>query len=277
MAAPRSRTRPRASFHNRFQYGLTRKREQSQQWYPAGICIPVDNVGCEGAFDTFTGGNYYGLPVIIQGANGYSAMGPALLDYSEANGSDYPNRLDVINNRDQFLYQGDYRLTPHLILLAGFQYENERAAEREPYPVPAYATNDEINRTNYDYIFGAHGDFLKERIFYTLGMDAMHYQLIGNGIRPHAGLGAYVLRPRNGIFSGTRLTFSFSQGIREPKLTDEIGSLYDFLEGRTRWFRDNSAVSHRSHRRAHGAHLGGRRRAGLLEPAHPLPRKLLPQ
>ena len=33
-----------------------------------------------------------------------------------------------------------------------------------------------------------------------------------------------------GIFSGTRLYFNFSQGIREPKLTDEFGSLYDFLE-----------------------------------------------
>jgi vitamin B12 transporter len=35
-------------FHNRFQYGLTRKREQSQQWYPAGICIPAGS--CGGAF-----------------------------------------------------------------------------------------------------------------------------------------------------------------------------------------------------------------------------------
>jgi iron complex outermembrane receptor protein/vitamin B12 transporter len=217
-------------FHNRFQAGLTRKREQSRQWYPAGVCMPLNGVGCDGAFDTFTGGNFYGLPVTIQGANGYSATGPVLLDYSAANGGDYPNRLDVISNRDQFLYQGDFHLTPHFMILAGFQYENERAAEREPYPIPAYATNDEINRTNYDYIFGLHGDFLKQRLFYTLGGDVMHYQLIGNGIRPHAGLSGYALRPRKGVFSGTRLNFSFSQGIREPKLTDEFGSLYDFLE-----------------------------------------------
>jgi iron complex outermembrane receptor protein/vitamin B12 transporter len=210
-------------FHNRFQYGLTRKREQSQQWYPAGICIPAGS--CDGAFDTFTGGNFYGLPVTIKGANGYSAVGPALLNYSAANGGAYPNRLDVINNRDQFLYQGDYRLTPHLILLAGFHYENERAAEREP----VYSINEAKDRTNYDYIFGAHGDF-KRRLFYTLGMDVMHYQLIGNGVSPHAGLSYYVLRPHKVIFSGTRLNASFSQGIREPKLTDEIGSLYDVLE-----------------------------------------------
>jgi iron complex outermembrane receptor protein/vitamin B12 transporter len=211
--------------HNRFQYGLTRKREQSQQWYPAGICIPADT--CVNPPADVIPGNYYGLPGIIQGANGYSAMGPALLDYSTANFAIYPNRLDIVNNRDQFLYQGDLRLTPHLLLLAGFQYANERGVEREP----VYFINDQKSRTNYDYIFGAHGDFLNDRLFYTLGMDVMHYQLIGNGIRPRAGFGFYALRPRSGIFSGTRLNFSFSQGIREPKITDEIGSLYDFLEG----------------------------------------------
>jgi iron complex outermembrane receptor protein/vitamin B12 transporter len=215
-------------FHNRFQYGLTRKREQSQQWYPAGICIPGypgDDCKSIPPPDKFPG-NYYGLPVLIQGANGYSAMGPALLDYSTANFSVYPNRLDLISNRDQFLYQGDLRLTPHLILLAGFHYQNERGVEREP----VYSIDEAANWTNYDYIFGAHGDFLKERLFYTLGMDVMHYQLIGNGISPHAGLGFYAVRPRNGVFSGTRLNFSFSQGIREPKLTDDFGSLYHFLE-----------------------------------------------
>jgi iron complex outermembrane receptor protein/vitamin B12 transporter len=214
-----------ADFHNRLEYGLARKREQSQQWYPAGVCILADNTGCDGAPDTFTGGNFYGLPVLIEGANGYSASGPALMNYSAANGSVYPNRLDLVNNRDQFLYQGDYRLTPHLVLLAGFDYENERGVEREP----VYSINEEKNRANYDYIFGAHGDF-KDRLFYTLGAAIEHYQLIGNGISPHAGLSYYALRPRTGAFSGTRLNISFSQGIREPKLTDEIGSLYDVLE-----------------------------------------------
>ena len=215
-------------FHNRFQYGLTRKREQSRQWYAAGICIPAGS--CDGAFGAYTGGNFYGLPIAIQGANGYRTTGPALLNYSAANGGDYPNRLDLISNRAQFIYQGDYRLTPHLLLLASFQYEDERAAEREPYPIPAYATNDKIDRTNYDYIFGAHGDFFKQRLFYTLGLDAMHYQLIGNGISPHAGLGVYAVRPRHGVFSGTRLNGSFSQGIREPKITDQFGSLYGLLQ-----------------------------------------------
>jgi vitamin B12 transporter len=211
-----------ASFHNRFQYGLTRKREQSQQWYAAGVCIPADS--CDGAPDSFTGGSFYGLPVTIAGANGYSAAGPALLNYSAANGSVYPNRLDLISNRDQFLYQGDLQLTPHLMLLAGFHYENERVAEREP----VYFINDSLNVTNYDYVFGAHGDF-KDRLFYTLRGSVEHYQIFGTIFSPNAGLSYYLLRPRSGVFSGTRLTFSFAQGVREPALTEDFGSLYDFL------------------------------------------------
>jgi iron complex outermembrane receptor protein/vitamin B12 transporter len=202
---------------------MARKREQSQQWYPAGFCVPVDT--CIVAPTVGYPGNYYGLPVTIKGANGYSVQGQALLDYSTLNYSVYPNRLDLISNRDQFLYQGDLHLTQHLMLLAGFHYENERAAEREP----VYYIDEQVNRTNYDYLFGAHGDF-KSRLFYTLGANVEHYQLIGNGISPHAGLSFYALRPRSGIFGGTRLNFSFSQGVREPKLTDEFGSLYDFLQ-----------------------------------------------
>jgi vitamin B12 transporter len=211
-----------ASFHNRLQAGLTRKREQSQQWYPAGICIPADS--CDGAASSYSGGNYYGLPVKIKGANGYSATGPALMNYSAAWGSVYPNRLDLISNSDQVLYQGDYRLTPHLVLLAGFHYAEERAAER----MPVYSIDEAVTRTNYDYNFGAHGDF-KNRLFYTLNGDFQRYQLIGNGFSQHIGLSYYALRSGSGAFSGTRLNFNFSKGIREPKLTDEFGSLYDFL------------------------------------------------
>jgi iron complex outermembrane receptor protein/vitamin B12 transporter len=209
-------------FHNRFQYGLTRKREQSQQWYPAGICIPVGS--CDGAPNSYTGGNFYGLPILIQGANGFSAVGPALLNYSAANGSVYPNRLDLISNRDQFNYQGDLQLTPHLLLLAAFHYANERAAEREP----VYFIDESLSVSNYDYVFGAHGDF-KNRLFYTLRGSVQHYQIFGNNFSPNAGLSFFALRPRPGIFSGTKLNFSFAQGVREPALTEEFGSLYKFL------------------------------------------------
>jgi iron complex outermembrane receptor protein/vitamin B12 transporter len=211
------------TFHNRIQYGLARKREQSQQWYGAGICIPANS--CNLAPGSSNAGNFYGLPIVIEGANGYSITGPALLDYSAANYSVYPNRLDLISNSDQFLYQGDLRLTPHLLVMGSFHYAEERATEREP----AYFIDEAISRDNYDFLLGAHGDF-KERLFYTLGADEAHIQQIGSSFSPHVGLSFYALRPRAGVFSGTKLNFNFSKGIREPKLTDEFGSLYAFLQ-----------------------------------------------
>ena len=48
-----------------------------------------------------------------------------------------------------------------------------------------------------------HGDF-KSRFFYTLGGDLEHYSLFGVQTSPRAGFSFYALRPRKGIFSGTR-------------------------------------------------------------------------
>lgn len=211
------------AFHNLFRLGVARKREESVQFAPVGICYPTGS--CDGPADSYTGGNYYGLALWIRGANGYSIMGPALLDYSVANGSVYPNRLDLVNERNQFVYQGDYQVTPHLQVSAGFHVEKEIGVEREP----VYSIDEAVQRTNYDYILAAHGDY-HNRFFYTLGASFEHYQLIGNGTSPRIGFGYYLVKPKPKFWGGTRINFNFSQGVREPTLTDEFGSLYDFLE-----------------------------------------------
>src|ERR1035441_1968029 len=85
-----------------------------------------------------------------------------------------------------------------------------------------------VERSNYDYLAAVHGDF-KNRFFYTLGGSLEHYSLFGTQTSPRAGLSYYVLRPRKGIFSGTRVLFNFGDAVREPTLTDETGSLHKFL------------------------------------------------
>ena len=207
------------SFHNTLRYGLTRKREQEHDWSPQGICLPAGT--CSGPV-TYTGGNYYGLPVTITGANGYSASGQALLDYSEANGETYPTQNQLVNNRDQYVYQGSFIFTPHLTGLIGVRYERERGADPGGY-YPA------AQRNNYEYLASVHGDF-KSRFYYTLGGGIEHYSLFGVQTSPRGGISYYALRPRSGIFSGTRVMFSFGEGVREPSLTDQFYSLYSFLE-----------------------------------------------
>jgi iron complex outermembrane receptor protein/vitamin B12 transporter len=196
-----------SAFHNTLRYGAARKREQYTQWAQVGS-----------NFDAY--GDSLGNTVTITGANGTTVTGQAILDYAGL----YPSEDQLVNNRDQLVYQADYRLTPHLTALLGFHYENERGS----YLDPAYFMDEQSGRTNYDYLAGFHGDF-KNRFFYTLGGSVEKYSLFGLQGSPRLGLSYYALKPSNHIFSGTRLLFNYSDGVREPKLTDQFGSLYQFL------------------------------------------------
>ena len=196
-----------ADFHNLLRYGATRKREQYSLWEQRG----------SGDFDAF--GDSLGEVVTIHGANGYSVTGQAILD---APGT-FADQL--VSNRDQLTYQGDYRVTPHFLALIGFRFEDERGAVN----IPTFSSHEAADRINYDYLAAVRGDY-KSRFFYTLGGSLQRYSLFGTQTSPRAGLTLFVLRPRAGVFSGTRVLFNFGDAVREPKLTDEFGSLYKFLQ-----------------------------------------------
>jgi iron complex outermembrane receptor protein/vitamin B12 transporter len=197
-----------ADFHQGVRYGLTRKREQSSLWKMSG----------SGIFDAY--GDSLGQLVTITGANGATVTGRAVLDYAQT----YPYNYQLASNRDQIVYQGDYRFTPHITALAGFHYEDERGLEK----VPSYGTHEIAGRTNFDYLAAVHGDF-QGRFFYTLGGSVEHYSLFGTQASPRAGLSFYAVRPRSGVLSGSRILFNFGDAVREPALTDQFGSLYNFL------------------------------------------------
>jgi iron complex outermembrane receptor protein/vitamin B12 transporter len=203
-----------AALHNSLRYGLTRKREQYSLWQHSGQ-LQVYEI-----YNGIPYSAYFGNTVSITGANGDAVTGQAQLDYPET----YPYHYQLVSNRDQLVYQGDYQFTPHLAALAGFHYEDERGLE----DVPSFGTHDVAERTNYDYVAAVHGDF-RGRFFYTLGGSLEHYSLFGTQTSPRAGLSYYVLRPRHGIFSGTRILFNYGDAVREPALTDQFGSLYTFL------------------------------------------------
>ncbi len=204
------------SWHNLVRYGLTRNREQFAQWYPAGIPITTDS-----GFGPTT--NYYGLPVVIRGANGFTASGQAILNFA----GNYPNRSDSASNRDQLYFQSDYRFTPHLTGLIGFRYINERGSFN--FPDPSFPTADQLERSNYDYIGQFSGDF-KNRFFYTLSGDVEKNQLYGTVGQPRVGVAYFPIRPGAGIAHGTKLKFNFSKGVQEPDLFSQLGSLRATLE-----------------------------------------------
>jgi len=201
------------SFHNTFRYGMARKREQYYLWQQSGSGV-----------DAF--GDSLGDQVTIRGANGYTATGRAVLDYYLPQ---YPFESQIVSNRDQIIYQGSYAFTPHVTLLAGFHFEDERGQEYFS-PAADFGELEKVSRQNYDYLASVHGDY-KNRFFYTLGGSLQHYSLFGTETSPRAGVSFYAVRPRKGIFSGTRVIGNFGDAVREPSLTDQTGSLYNALAG----------------------------------------------
>lgn len=204
------------SWHNSVQYGMTRKREQATQWYPAGLLLGGDYFGA---------GNYYGNPVEIRGANGYSVIGQALLNYGLVDGGTYPNETESANNRDQLYFQSNYQVSPKLSAIFGFRFEDERGEERSA----AYFYNDNLERANYDYTLEFQGNLFKNRFMYSLGGGVEKNQLFGTVGEPRVGLVYYPVRPGSGLAHGSKLTFNFSKGVQEPSIFQQFESLDSLL------------------------------------------------
>ncbi len=194
-------------------YGMVRKREQSEQFYPAGNLTP-----------DYEGSDYYGNVVTIRGANGYSATGQALMNYSPANYGIYPNQIDNANLRDNLYAQTNYTVSPGLVMSGGFRFEDERGSEYSQ----AYYLNDKLERANYDYNGQVSGQF-SNRFFYAASGTIEKNDLYGTVGAPRVGTSYYLVKPGKGVFDGTRLTFNFAKGYQEPTIVQQLGSLYDFL------------------------------------------------
>jgi vitamin B12 transporter len=200
-------------WHNLVRYGLTRKREQDINFYPAGIPLTT-------TVDGVTSTNYYGYTTLIRGANGDSVAGQAILNFAGI----YPNTVERVNNRDQVYFQSDYPFTQHILGMFTFRYEDERGAKKSV----AYGIDQTLDRRNYDYTAQIQGNY-KYRLYYSLGGGAEKNELFGTVGTPRIGLAYYPVRPGPGIFHGTKIRLNFANGYQEPSLDEQFGSLYNFL------------------------------------------------
>ncbi len=197
------------NWHNLVRYGMTRKRQEDINFYPAGLQLTTSN-------------NYYGYNTVIDGANGYSVTGQAILNFPGT----FPNTVEQVNNRDQFYFQSDYPFTQHILGMFTFRYDDERGAKKSV----VYGIDQNIERANYDYTGQLQGNY-HNRLFYSLGGGVEKNQLFGTVGVPRLGLAYYPVRPGKGIFHGTKIWSNFAQGFQEPSLDEQFASLYDFLLG----------------------------------------------
>lgn len=204
------------------QYGLVRLRYLNTD--PGSVGILTDNPANLNCYDDL--GNpgapeYLGAPVTIRGANGTSASGQAF--YSCASQT-YPGTSSILTNRDFFYGQTSYKTSDKLVALAAIRYESERGYTAYDY-FPQSA-----KRGNFDYILQTSGN-LRNRLYYSAGADLPNYSVFGFQPAPHASVAYYLARPAAaGALSGTKLRFNYSEGILEPTIAEQRGSIYDVLK-----------------------------------------------
>jgi len=199
------------NWHNLIRYGGARLRSQYIQFAPAG------NFAYSYVYYGTTYSVWLGAPVTISGANGYTVTGKAQeYNYYAA----YPSSSPSSTDKDFVYAQTDYHFNPHLLGLVGFRYEDERGY--------SYGSSS-IDRGNYSYTFQLQGDVLG-RLFYTIGSGLEDNGLFGIAGTPRASLAWQVAQgSRNSLFSGTKLRASFGKGIKEPSISNQLGSLYGQL------------------------------------------------
>jgi vitamin B12 transporter len=196
-------------WHNLLRYGGLRLNSAFYTGAPTGIS------------DGF--GDYDGAVVTIKGANGYSVTGQTVFQFDsfDSKGNVIPTPPFVSVTKRDFVYaQSDYRLTPHVVALGAFKYENENGSSGNQG-----AVGDTIQRGNYSYTIQFSGDLLN-RLFYSVGTGLEKNGLFGFAGTPRASLAYYLLRPSsNGILTGTKLHGSFGKGIKEPSIFQQSNSL----------------------------------------------------
>lgn len=202
-------------WHNLLRYGATRFNSQTVQ--PAAVGIPADPFGTGEPTVTL------GAPVTLRGANGYSVSGQATYDYLGG----YPSQYLTQANQDFVYFDSRYDFASFLSGLFGFRYANERGSTNsQPYNSVTFAERD-----NFSYTGQLSGN-VRSRLFYTAGVGVDNNAVFGLAASPRISGAYFVTRPRDrNLLSGTKVRFSYGQGIKEPTITQQIDSLYGVLAG----------------------------------------------
>lgn len=202
--------RTQSNWHNLVRYGIARKREQETQFGNVGMPVTFS---C-GTDCSYT--EYFGDPVSIRGANGYTATGQAAF----LTGTD-----DQDSNRDELYYQSDWSPSPYFNALFGFRFDDERGSFNDA----TYFEHEIAKRTNFEYNLQFQGD-VKGRFSYSLGGALEKNHLYGIAGTPRVGLTYVPVRPSAKAFHGTRLRANVATGVQEPTLALEYAGLYTQLE-----------------------------------------------
>ena len=164
-------------------------------------------------------GNFLGNTVTINGANGYSITGQAILDFAGT----YPQTFSSSTARRSLYLQSDYDFRPNLAAIFGLRYENENGNTN------SQGTISPANRNNFSFFAEGHGS-LSHRVYATAGVGFDDNAVFGFAATPRVSLAYYLRQPRaNAFLADTKLSFNFGKGIKEPSIFDAGSSLFSVL------------------------------------------------
>jgi outer membrane cobalamin receptor len=125
---------------------------------------------------------------------------------------DFPFHNINATNRAGFDYQGDYQARTWARATVGYQFEDENAFVGDP----AFGITHGL-RLNH----AVFGQLMLEwnRFSLIAGLRFVHNETFGNKGVPRVALGIQALKGGD-VFTGTRLRFSYSTGIKEPRFDE---------------------------------------------------------
>jgi vitamin B12 transporter len=170
-------------------------------------------------FDPFGfGANYIGDTVTITGANGYSATGRAILDYSGL----YPSIFDSRTTRRTLSGQTSVQVRGDFHVSGGLRYEREQG-----YSVPDEVPD--VTRNNAGGFVEGHGS-VASRTYISAGLGYEHNAVFQSAVTPRVSIAAYLRNPGKGRVGETKITFNAGAGIKAPSVFQAQGSLYTLLQ-----------------------------------------------
>ena len=163
-------------------------------------------------------GNYLGQTVTLEGANGYSVTGQAILDFC----CTFPSVFDSGTTRRTFLGQTSFRVSPALDLSGGVRVENENGFTQA-------TDRSASDRTNGGAFVEARAN--ANRVYANGGFGVDHNAVFGTAVTPRVSIAAYLRRPSSTAgFGDTKLTFNAGTGIKAPTISQELSSLFSILQ-----------------------------------------------
>ena len=171
-------------------------------------------------FDPFGfGGNYVGQTVTLEGADGRTVSGQAILDY----GGTYPQAYPGRTTRRSLFGQTTFQATRDFAVSAGGRFEHE-AGYSDPDAEPSATRNN-----GGAFVEGR--VTLASRVYVSAGIGVEHNEVFETAFTPRLSVAAYLRNPSTDQVGETKVTLNVGQGIKAPSVYQGQNSLYALVVG----------------------------------------------